>query len=205
MPGLGQQHQLLLRAGILPRHLAFEEAQIEVVGRDRPEVLVPHDLGRDIGIIGIEERKRLPGDVAQQVAMVRGEAHLARVLFGRILVRRRPIDAARRHDVHLHALGDRDEGAGTDQRADLLRILRSDDVACLDLGVKIRRKKNRSGDHQCGSRFDHHRVLSIPSRLFVRTISQRQTVFPRTISGRARTNRRHSTSASCCSYSSFLL
>ena len=147
MPGLGHQHQLLLRAGILPRYLAFEIAQIEVVGRDRLEVLVPHDLGRDVGIVGIEDGERLPGDVAEQVAMVWGQAHLARVLFGRVLVRRRPIDAARRHDVHLHALGDCDVGARADQRADLRRILWRDDVAGFDLGMS---RRNREGHREKG-------------------------------------------------------
>ena len=135
MAELGHLHQLLLRAGILLRHLAFEVAQIEVVGRDRLEVLVPHDLGRDVGIVGIEYRERLPGDVAEQVAMVRGQTHLAGVFFGRILVRRRPIDAARRDDVHLHAPRDRDESARTHQRADLLRILRRDRIAGFDLAM----------------------------------------------------------------------
>ena len=60
MPDLSQRHQLLLRARILLSHLAFEKAQIIIVSRDRLEVLIPHDLGRDVGIIGIEQRERLP-------------------------------------------------------------------------------------------------------------------------------------------------
>ena len=81
MPDLGLRYQRLFRAGILLRHLAFEKAQIVIVARDWLEVLVPHDLGRDVGIVGIEQRERLSGDVAKQVAMVRREAHLARNIF----------------------------------------------------------------------------------------------------------------------------
>jgi len=60
MPRLGHLDQLLRAARILRRNLAFEIAQIEIIGGDRLEVLIPHDLGRDIGIVRIENWKRLP-------------------------------------------------------------------------------------------------------------------------------------------------
>ena len=147
MPDLGLRYQRLLRAGILFGHLAFEEAQIVIVARDWLEVLVPHDLGRDVGIVGIEQRERLSGDVAKQVAMVRREAHLPGIFFGRILVRRRPRDAAARDDVHLHALGDCDERARTDQRANLTRVLRGDPIAGLNLGAGGSESKCQRGEN----------------------------------------------------------
>ena len=135
MPNLGLRHQRLLSAGILLGHLAFEEAQIVIVARDWLEVLVPHDFGRDLGIVRIEDRERLPGNVADQIAMVRGEAHLAGIFFGGVLERRRPRHVARRDNIHLHAARHRDKCTRTHERADLPRIPGGDPVAGFYLGV----------------------------------------------------------------------
>ena len=44
--------------------LAVEESKIIVVASDWPELLIPDDLGRDVRIVGIDQRERLAGDVA---------------------------------------------------------------------------------------------------------------------------------------------
>src|ERR1700676_847069 len=41
--------------------LGVEKAQIIVVGRDRTEVVIPNDLLSDVGIVGVEQGKRLTG------------------------------------------------------------------------------------------------------------------------------------------------
>ncbi len=76
MSKLGEVLEFLRAARIELRHLAFEEAQVGVIGGNRPEVRVPHDLGRDVWIVRIEQRKRLPRDIAEHAAMVRRELDL---------------------------------------------------------------------------------------------------------------------------------
>ena len=93
--------------------------------------------------------------------MVGGEAHLARVFFGRILIRRRPHDTARRHDVHLHALGNRDEGTGAHERADLLGVLGGDQVAGFYFGVSV-----CDGGCECEEDSDEGQRETEPVRFF---------------------------------------
>src|SRR5258708_18267876 len=48
---------------------SFDAARIEVVGVERPELEVPHDLGCTILVVGIDQWKRQAGDVALQLAI----------------------------------------------------------------------------------------------------------------------------------------
>jgi hypothetical protein len=60
-----EQHHPGLAAGIERHHVALEKAEVGIVGRDRTQVRIPHDLDCNVGIVGIEQRERLPRDVAQ--------------------------------------------------------------------------------------------------------------------------------------------
>src|SRR5713226_10760362 len=82
--------------------VAIEEAEIVVVRGDRTKYVIPDDLHTDIGVVGVDQREGLTGDVSEQAAMVLGEPDLRRIFFGRVLVWRRPIDALSRDDMHLH-------------------------------------------------------------------------------------------------------
>src|SRR5260370_9741025 len=66
--------------------------------------------------------------------MVVSQAHLRGVFLGRVLVRRRPIDALGGHDIHLHSVRHHVVNAGRHQVFDLRRILRSDYISGLYSG-----------------------------------------------------------------------
>src|SRR5271170_1445885 len=66
--------------------------------------------------------------------MVVSQADLRRILFGRVLVRRRPIDALSGHDVHLHSVRHHVVNARRDQVFDLRGVLRSDNISGLYSG-----------------------------------------------------------------------
>ena len=84
-------HRLLRTA--LVGAVAVVVAQIVVVAGDRFEHVVPHDLGRDLGIVGIDQRERLTGHIAHHGPMILAEPNLRGIFLGRILTARRPIDA----------------------------------------------------------------------------------------------------------------
>ena len=124
-----------LRALLLVLGIAVVEAQIVVIRGDRAEHVVPDDLDRDVGIIGVDQRERLTGDEADDRSLVPRQLYLRRILFGRILIRRRPIDALGRHDLHRHAALDLVVDAGAYQVFDLGCILRGDEITRLDLSM----------------------------------------------------------------------
>src|SRR5208283_1700408 len=86
--------------------VAIEPAQIIVVGRYWPEHFVPDHLLGGHRIVSVDDRKRLTRDVADQAAMVGGQSGLARVLFGRLGVGLRPVDALGRLDLDRHTVLD---------------------------------------------------------------------------------------------------
>src|ERR1019366_4349463 len=67
--------------------------QVVVVSADRTPQGVPDDLGGDVGIVGVDQREGLAGDIADDGAMILRELYLRRIFFGRVLIRRRPIHA----------------------------------------------------------------------------------------------------------------
>src|SRR5208282_1685346 len=73
--------------------VAIVISQVVIVIADRTPQGVPDDLGRDIRIVGVDERKGLAGHISDEAAMVLRELYLRRIFFGRVLVWRRPIDA----------------------------------------------------------------------------------------------------------------
>src|SRR5712675_1975747 len=89
-----------LRTFLLILGIAVIEAEIVVVGGDWAEHVVPYNLHCDIGIVGVDQRERLTGDEADDRALVLRETDLRRVLFGRVLVGWRPIDALGGDDLH---------------------------------------------------------------------------------------------------------
>src|SRR6266849_736599 len=103
--------------------VAIEEAKIVVVGLNRPEHVIPDDLDRDFGIVGVDEREGLPRDVTHDRTLVARECDLRRIFLGRILIRRRPIDSSRGDDLHRHPLINLVENAGRDEVFDLRLIL----------------------------------------------------------------------------------
>ncbi len=120
---------------LAPVHaVAIEPAQIVLVAGDRPERDVPHDLGAGIGIVRIDDWERLAGHVTNEAAMVRRQPHLARILFGRILIRRRPVDALGRHDLDRHSVEYSQVLSGRDEILNLRCIVRGDHIAGLHSG-----------------------------------------------------------------------
>src|ERR1019366_9006839 len=127
--------------------VAIEPAQIVVVRRYWPEHFVPdHLLGRQ-RIVSVGDRKRLTRDVSVQAAMVRGQPGLARVLFGRLGVRLRPVYALCRLDLDRHAVQDAHIRAWWDQVLDLGRVVRGDEIPGLYLG-RYGRVANPDHQHQ---------------------------------------------------------
>src|SRR5580704_13939343 len=125
---------LLLFTRIDVLDLAIEKTQIVIVGADRAEHVVPHDLVGDLRVVGVDQREGLTRDVANQRAMVVGQAHLRGVFLGRVLKGRRPIDSLGGHDIHLHSVRHHVVDAGRHQVFDLRRVLRSDYVSGLNSG-----------------------------------------------------------------------
>ena len=76
-------------------------AQIGVVAIKRAVAEVPHQLGRHLGVVGVEQGKRQSGDVVVQRAVGR-ERNLRMIFLGRRSVRRRPFELLARHDIHHH-------------------------------------------------------------------------------------------------------
>ena len=124
-----------LRTLLLVLGVAVIEAQIVVVGGDRAEHVVPDDLDGDVGIVGVDQRERLTGDKADDRALVLREPDLRGVLFSRILIRRRPVDALGRHDLHRHPVLDLVVDARADQVFDLGGIFGRDEIARFDLSI----------------------------------------------------------------------
>src|SRR5260370_31458889 len=122
--------------------IAIEEAEIIVVGGDRTEHVVPDDLHADVVVVGVDQGERLTGDIAEQAPMVLGEPDLRRILFGRILVRRRPVDALSRDDMHLHPALDLVVNPRRHQVLHLAGVVRCDQIAWLDLRVAWCRAAN---------------------------------------------------------------
>jgi hypothetical protein len=118
--------------------VAIEEAQIVIVGRDWTEYVVPHQLVGDERIVRIEQGERLPRNVADQAAMVIAEPDLCGIFLGRFLVRRRPINALRGHDVHPHAHRRAVVDTGRHEILHQIRVFGGDDLARLDLRVNGR-------------------------------------------------------------------
>src|ERR1039458_1938512 len=81
----------LVDAGV--NRVAIEISQVVVIALNRTPQGVPDDLGRDVGIVGVNEREGLAGDITYEAAMILRELYLRRIFLGRVLVRRRPIDA----------------------------------------------------------------------------------------------------------------
>src|ERR1019366_9146971 len=73
--------------------VAIVISQVVVVIADRTPQGVPDNLGGDVGIVGVDQREGLSGDIADDGAMILRELYLRRIFFGRVLVRRRPINA----------------------------------------------------------------------------------------------------------------
>ena len=61
---------LELRALLDERAVAIVKAQIVIVGRDGPEDVVPHHLGRHIGVIRVDQWKRLARDITDYSSLV---------------------------------------------------------------------------------------------------------------------------------------
>src|SRR5271163_1270039 len=103
---------------------AVIKAQVVVVGQERAEDVVPHDLVGDLRIVGVDERKRLAGNVANEAAIVMAETDLRGILLGGVFVRRRPIDFSSRDNFHRHAVDDFVIDAGCNDVFDFRSILR---------------------------------------------------------------------------------
>jgi len=86
--------------------IAVVKAQIVVIRVERLVHQVPHDFHAGIRIVRIDQWKRLAGYVSDQAAMIVCQTHLPGVLFGRVLVRRRPVDSLSRHNLQRHAVLD---------------------------------------------------------------------------------------------------
>src|ERR1700689_4874846 len=112
--------------------VAIEISQIVVVRLNRAEHVVPYDLGRHVRIVRVDKRERLSGYIADDRAMILRERNLRRILFSRVLVRRRPIDADGRDDFHRHAVLHSIEHARRNQVPYIVCVLRIDEVARLD-------------------------------------------------------------------------
>src|ERR1039458_9284697 len=95
-----------LRAGFFVGRLTVVKAQVVVIAGDRAEDVVPDDLLGDLGVVRIDQRERLAGDVTDQAPVVLGKEYLRGIFLGRILVRRWPIDALGRYDLHGHPVLD---------------------------------------------------------------------------------------------------
>src|SRR5579871_4982424 len=134
-------------AGLDVLALAVIEAQIVVITGDWPKDVVPYDFVRDVGIISIDERKRLAGDVANHGAMVLTKADLTRILFRRVFVRWRPVHALSRGDVKLHPLRYHVINALRRQVLNLRGVLWADDVSWFDLSGNRRRRQQREPSH----------------------------------------------------------
>src|SRR5208282_1290306 len=65
--------------------VAIEISQVVVVIADRAPQGVPDDLGRNVGIVRIDQRERLAGDISDDAAMILRELYLRRIFLGRIL------------------------------------------------------------------------------------------------------------------------
>ena len=115
--------------------VGFDVADIEIVGEAGAEAEVPNDLSGDLGIVWIDERKWLAGDVVLEHAVLR-KGHLCRVLLGSFLIWRRPFVATGRNDLELHALFHEEHGSRTDQGAYLGGVVAGDEIAGFDLCVE---------------------------------------------------------------------
>src|ERR1700736_6075342 len=61
----------LLLARLAINAFAVEETEVIVIGENRAERVVPHDLGRDVRVVQIEHRERKSCDIADDTATVR--------------------------------------------------------------------------------------------------------------------------------------
>src|ERR1019366_7758363 len=127
--------------------VAIEPAQIVVVRRYWPEHFVPDHLLGGHRIVSVDDRKRLTRDVADQAAVVGGQPGLARVLFGRLGVGLRPVDALGWLDLDRHTVLDAHVRAWWEQVFDLVRVVRSDEIPGFYLG-RYRRIGNSDQKHQ---------------------------------------------------------
>src|SRR6267154_1858810 len=115
--------------------VGFDIADIEIVGETRAEAEVPDDLSCDLGIIWIQQRKRLSSDIVLEHTVGR-EGHLRRVLLGRFLVWRRPINATGRYDIELHSLLHKEHVSGAKKGAYFRGVVAGDRISGLYVGVK---------------------------------------------------------------------
>src|SRR5215469_4995721 len=106
-------------------------ADVGIVGVLRPEAEVPHHLGRDLRIVGVEQREGKASDVVGQFpALIK--LYLRGIFFGRGLVRRWPFEAIGRDDLHPHPLFDQREVTGAHQIVNRLSVFGRNEVAGLD-------------------------------------------------------------------------
>ncbi len=129
--------------------VTIEPSEIVLVAGDGAERHVPHHLGPGIGIVHIDERKRLTRDVAKQAAVIGRQSHLAGILFGRVLVRRRPVDTLGRNDLDRHPMQHAEVLAGGDEVFDLRRVVGSDEVSRVHL-CRCGRVEKSDQDGKCG-------------------------------------------------------
>src|SRR5579864_150354 len=146
---------LLARTDILA--CTVKVSQIVIVALDRPEHVVPDDLLGDEWIVRVDQRERLPGDVTHETTMVIGKTNLRRVLLGRVLIRRRPLDSLSRYYVHLHSMLHHIVDARRYQVLDLGRVLGRDDVAGFDASTRC------SNCHRRRQHGNSHAEQSLPN------------------------------------------
>jgi hypothetical protein len=121
-------------------------ANVGIVGVLRPEAEIPHHLGRDLRIVGVEQGEGEASDVVGQFSALI-KFNLRGILFACGLVGRWPFEAVGGDDLHPHPLLDQREVAGTDQIGDRLSIFGRNEVAGLD-GRRIRRNQHQQHQHR---------------------------------------------------------
>src|SRR4029079_14833973 len=70
----------------------------------RPLLVVPHPFRTRLRVVLVDERERGAGHVADDVAAVRAQTYLTRVLFGRLFVWPRPLVLSILGDRHRYAV-----------------------------------------------------------------------------------------------------
>jgi hypothetical protein len=136
-------HRLIVdRAGV-----GVEITRVEIVGVEGPVLVVPHDLARDLRVVGIDDGKRQPRHVADQRAPIGCELGLAGVTLGGLAV-----GVVQRHlaigdDAHLHPVLETPADAGRNEIGDGSGIGLGHDVARLHIALR-RRGRQRSADEQ---------------------------------------------------------
>jgi hypothetical protein len=106
----------------------IEVARIFVIGDERLVFVIPHDLQRDLRIVGIDVREGQAGDVVPQPEPVRLQAHLRGIFLGRLEVRFGKRDLFGSDHVDGHAVPHTPFDARGNHVARLVDVLRVNDV-----------------------------------------------------------------------------